>query len=73
MTEIPALPVSALQGVIEKLRKGEKLSDEAIDEIDRLLGKLQGEGWSGAIPADDALRILVNELHRAEAQLTSEG
>lgn len=50
---------SALQGVIAKLHRGEKLSEEAIDEIQRVLDGLRAEGWSGLISADAALRAIV--------------
>ena len=49
---------SALMGVIEKLRNGERLSDQATDELERLLHVLQEEGWSGFITADQAVRAI---------------
>lgn len=50
---------SALGGVINKLQRGEPLTAEAIEEIDRTLALLKGEGWSGFITADDALRTII--------------
>lgn len=50
---------SELAGVIGKLQRGERLSAEAIAELDRLLGLLRDEGWSGFIPADEALAAVL--------------
>lgn len=58
---------SALEGVVAKLRRGEKLSDEAVDEIERLLDGLTNEGWSGFITADEALQTLVNAADERKA------
>lgn len=55
---------SALGGVIEKLERGEKLSPEAIKEIDRLLALLRGEGWSGFITADSAVEAILRRGSR---------
>lgn len=60
---------SALAGVIPKLERGVKLSDEAVNEIARLLAGLQAEGWSGFIPADAALSALVEARDVAQDKL----
>lgn len=52
---------SALNGLIPALRSGEKLSEAAIDELDRLFLILRNEGWSGYITADTALSYLLDE------------
>lgn len=49
---------SALHGVIEQLRANRPISSAAINEIENLLQILQDNGWSGFIPADEALRAL---------------
>ena len=50
---------SHLNGAIPKLTRGEKLDDAAIEEISRILDILRDNGWSGYIPADDALRGII--------------
>lgn len=50
---------SELNGLIPKLTRGEKVSDEAIEELGRLFDTLRAEGWGGYVPADDALRAMV--------------
>lgn len=51
---------SALMGVINLLETGQPISKEAIDEIRRILTLLQGEGWSGFLPADRALQAIID-------------
>jgi len=63
---------SALQGVIEKLERGERLSADAIDELRRVLRLLQGEGWSGFITADDALRAIIRATGSGKGQTWSD-
>jgi len=52
---------SALGGVIAKLRRGERLDDAAIDEIERACDVLRGEGWGGGLPMDDAIKALIRD------------
>jgi hypothetical protein len=52
---------SALLGFINIIEAGQRPSDEAIDEIRRVLTLLQGEGWSGFITADRALEAIIRE------------
>lgn len=49
---------STLNGVIGKLRKGEPIPGDMVDEIERLLDVLRGEGWSGFTTADEAARVI---------------
>lgn len=49
---------SALRGVITQLHEGTPLSLPAIGELERLLDALRAEGWSGSIPADEAVEHL---------------
>lgn len=55
---------SALDSVINKLKNGERLSDEAIAEIDRTLSVLLENGWSGSIPADKAAEALAEDARK---------
>jgi hypothetical protein len=57
---------SALYGFVDKIRKGEQVSDETIEEIARVLRLLRDEGWSGFITADKALAGII-EASRADA------
>lgn len=50
---------SALRGVIEKMRNGEQLPEDAIIEIENLLDMLRAEGWTGWITADEALSAII--------------
>jgi hypothetical protein len=58
----PLLQHSELGGLIEKLRRGQRISPAAIDELDRTLLVLRGEGWSGIFPADQALRAVLTRV-----------
>lgn len=49
---------SRLIHALAKLRRGEPLSIAAINELGDLLDALRAEGWSGAISADHAIRVL---------------
>lgn len=59
---------STLMGLIDMLKRGEQLSDEAIDEIDRTFLLLRGEGWSGFIPADQALAAIIRASRKQVAR-----
>lgn len=50
--------MSELAEIIEALRQGVGISDAAIDELERTLDALRAEGWSGSIPADEAVKAL---------------
>ena len=50
---------STLHAVIGDLRAGRQLRPEQIDELERLLDVLRGEGWGGVLPADEAAQVLV--------------
>lgn len=61
------MAISELNFVIGKLKRGSRLDIPAIDEIERTLLILRDNGWSGIIPADEALRALIpKRRHRRD-------
>jgi hypothetical protein len=57
---------SALYGVIDRMRNGMPITVEAVDEIARVLRLLQGQGWSGFIPADESLQAIIDGDEKSE-------
>lgn len=55
---------STLKGVYRRLVDGVPLDDEQVDELARLLDALREQGWSGSIPADEALESIIDERGR---------
>ena len=53
------MATSELNFVIGKLRRGSRLDPPQIDEIERTLLILRDNGWSGFVPADEALLALI--------------
>lgn len=50
---------SALGGLIAKLRAGERLSDDAIAELEAACDALRDEGWAGGLTMEEAIRSLL--------------
>jgi hypothetical protein len=60
---------STLGGVMETLEAGQPLASVQIEELDRLFTLLSEQGWSGLIPADQALAAIVAANARYERAL----